>query len=462
MSVNRFPEPGPKSYPFGGASLYTLPNTIGQGVYKVNVSGSQSFAASLNALTLRSSAGYEVPVALNETEGFVTSPWVSNGVRVASLSTPTVLDLERISYNVQSGPTFVGASFDQTTWSGSYVINVTLPAGAQRAFLYYVNGTREELGSTFPASVSSPKYDPRTASVMNFILTHVDAYGVESLATTASVSVPTPPGAVATGGTVYNSGGYRYHKFTTSGTLTVTYPGPLEYLVIAGGGGGGDGENNSAGGGGGGGGAGGMVTGSASVVVTNYTITVGGGGAGSTVPSTVGAQGNTSSFVGVASASAAGGGGGGGDETAGGSGGSGGGTGGDNASAGGAGISGQGSNGGAGVLGARAGGGGGGKAEAGNVDGNGHGGDGSNSASVWATATSSGVSGFFAGGGGGGRYSPVAPGGDGGGGAGGLSPNGSGTAGTANTGGGGGGAASGYTAVGAAGGSGIVIIRYVT
>lgn len=461
MSVNRFPEPGPKSYPFGSASLYTLPNTIGQGVYKVNVSGSQSFAASLNALTLRSSAGYEVPVALNETEGFVTSPWVSNGVRVASLSTPTVLDLERISYNVQSGPTFVGASFDTSTYSGSYVINVTLPAGAQRAFLYYTNGTREDLGSTFPASVSSPKF-VTTASAINFVLTHQDAYGVESLGTTASALLPSPPAAVATGGTVFNSGGYRYHRFTTSGTLTVTYPGPLEYLVIAGGGGGGDGENNTGGGGGGGGGAGGMVSGSATVVATAYTITVGGGGAGSGTPSTAGAQGGTSSFVSIASASAAGGGGGGGDETAGGSGGSGGGTGGDNASAGGTGISGQGSNGGAGNAGLRAGGGGGGKGEVGNTDGNGHGGDGSNSASVWATATSSGVSGFFAGGGGGGRYNPVAPGGDGGGGAGGLSGGSSGTAATANTGGGGGGASSGYSAAGAAGGSGIVIIRYVT
>jgi hypothetical protein len=43
----------------------------------------------------------------------------------------------------------------------------------------------------------------------------------------------------ATGGTVTTYGGYRVHTFTTSGTLTVTTPGPIDYLIVAGGGGGG-------------------------------------------------------------------------------------------------------------------------------------------------------------------------------------------------------------------------------
>ncbi len=62
--------------------------------------------------------------------------------------------------------------------------------------------------------------------------------------------------AFATGGTVTAAGiapgnGYRYHVFTAPGTFTVTAPGNVEYLVIAGGGGGGVGA-------GGGGGAGGF------------------------------------------------------------------------------------------------------------------------------------------------------------------------------------------------------------
>jgi hypothetical protein len=463
MAISQFPaDSGPKAYPFGSASLYTLPSTIGAGVYKVNVSGSQSFAASLNALTLRTSAGYEIPVAFNQAEGYVTCPVEANAMRVASLSVPTVIELDRIRYDVVQAPTFVGASLVYT--SASYVINVTVPAGTQQTYLYNINGTRQALGTTFPASITSPVYDPRTgsASVFNFVLTTVDAYGVESLGTVASVSVPTPPAAYATGGTEYTSGGYRYHKFTSNGTLTVTYPGPLEYMVCAGGGGGGDGENNAAGGGGGGGGAGGLVSGSANVVIQNYTITVGGGGAGTSTTSAAGSPGNASSFG--TTASAAGGGAGAGDETGGGNGGSGGGRGGDSAIGPGTGIAGQGNNGGSNATsGYRAGGGGGGKNEVGNTDGQGHGGDGTNSFSTWATATSSGASGFFAGGGGGGRYAtPGAPGGDGGGGRGGISGGDqNGVAGTVNTGGGGGGASSGYSGAGAAGGSGIVLIRYI-
>jgi len=71
-------------------------------------------------------------------------------------------------------------------------------------------------------------------------------------------------GFLATGGTMYTQGGYRYHKFTSSGTFTVVKGSTtLEYLVVAGGGSGGNpngfsgnGQYTSSGGGGGGGGAG--------------------------------------------------------------------------------------------------------------------------------------------------------------------------------------------------------------
>ena len=58
---------------------------------------------------------------------------------------------------------------------------------------------------------------------------------------------------VATGGTVVTTGGYKYHKFTSSGTLVVTTPGLFEIICIGGGGGGGSFY------GAGGGGAGGYV-----------------------------------------------------------------------------------------------------------------------------------------------------------------------------------------------------------
>jgi hypothetical protein len=85
---------------------------------------------------------------------------------------------------------------------------------------------------------------------------------------------------IATGGTIYTQGGYRYHKFTSSGNFTVQRGSKtLEYLVVAGGGSGGntngpsgDGQYTSTGGGGGGG----VLNGSYSS--TNLQITVGAGG----------------------------------------------------------------------------------------------------------------------------------------------------------------------------------------
>ena len=52
-------------------------------------------------------------------------------------------------------------------------------------------------------------------------------------------------GVSATGGTETDSGGYRYHTFTSSGSLVVSTGGSVEYLVVGGGGGGGRGNGRS-------------------------------------------------------------------------------------------------------------------------------------------------------------------------------------------------------------------------
>ena len=67
----------------------------------------------------------------------------------------------------------------------------------------------------------------------------------------------------ATGGTIVQSGGYKYHTFTSSGNFVVTDGGGIEVLLVAGGAGGGAGGGDSGWGGytshtGGGGGAGGV------------------------------------------------------------------------------------------------------------------------------------------------------------------------------------------------------------
>jgi hypothetical protein len=257
-----------------------------------------------------------------------------------------------------------------------------------------------------------------------------------------------------------------------SNSVTIVNTVTVEALVIAGGAGGGtaDAAYFSAAGGGAGGY---LYFPSLFLAGPSIPITVGAGGAAGS--GNLSGTNGTSSRIGTTTLAVGGGGGSGSNASAGNSGGSGGGT--VQLLAVGAGTSGQGFNGGQGNQG---GGGGGG---AGAVGGSGAdpqgqgrpGGAGSNAHSSWATATSSGVSGFYAGGGGGGHTTyylqpnqVIVNGGSGGGGTGGGSTTGTkalaSTAGTANTGSGGGGGGGTSTAdgfqPGRAGGSGIVIIRY--
>lgn len=258
----------------------------------------------------------------------------------------------------------------------------------------------------------------------------------------------------ATGGTIttITKGGItrKVHTFTTTGsdTFTVTSgSGKVWYLVVGGGGGGATAATGPSGGGGGGGvrDSGGYTY---NVTPQSYSVTVGAGGS-------PGNNGGNSTFATITST---GGGQGGGNYVAS-SGGSGGGAGYTNSAIG-NGIAGQGNNGG---LNSNAsgknctGGGGGAGAVGGSSDGltSGAGGDG----------TSSAISGayVFYGGGGGGTATDQncigGAGGLGGGGAGAQPSSNPGTSGTANTGGGGGGS---HNQTRGSGGSGIVIISYIT
>lgn len=272
----------------------------------------------------------------------------------------------------------------------------------------------------------------------------------------------------ASGGTEVTNGGYKYHTFTTDGTLTVTKGGKFDCLVIAGGGGGGSNSNA-------GGGAGGVVAACKVFNSGSLSVDVGSGGIGGfgrdVFTSFSVSQGNMGypSIIGEVYAV---GGGGGGRTTAGGSGG---------------GPNGQsinytvnggfatgaidtethlGFNGGASNP-------GGGAGEPGGTDGSLHGGDGTAAfSSDWAASTSTGVNDgtgtyYYAGGGGGSALTSGGPGGLGGGGNGGSSAgendNFPPTAGVANSGGGGGAGFGGYEnriIGGASGGSGLVIVRY--
>ena len=273
--------------------------------------------------------------------------------------------------------------------------------------------------------------------------------------------------AKATGGTIYyGADGYTYHKFTSTGTFTPTVALTADILSVAGGGGGANYH-------GGGGGAGGVLAFAAqSLTTTGYTCTVGGGGAGAPGPSATGnsgTQGSTTQFA--ALTASVGGGYGASNSNTGGTGGSGGGT---KGGTGGSATSGQGFAGGGFTGGNSSGGGGGGGAGGVGVNSNDgagkNGGPGVNTYTNWGDLTPAlsivglGVSGLIAGGGGGGNSAGtgVAGLGQAGGGNGGLDNTNS-TAASANTGsggGGGGGDASGY--YGSAGGSGFIIVRYVS
>jgi hypothetical protein len=290
-------------------------------------------------------------------------------------------------------------------------------------------------------------------------------------------------GVNATGGTVVESGGYKYHTFYSSSTFSVSSAGEgsVEYLLIGGGGGGGYQV-------GGGGGAGGLLYGTASIIDGNsYPVVVGAPGAGAPGMQVQGSNGGNTTFSGI---SAIGGGRGANHDAAystassGGSGGGGSGNSNTQGTAGGAGTVGQGNSGGSGFPTQWAGGGGGGATQAGanaTASVGGKGGDGSSTYSTWGVATSTGelISGvrWYAGGGGGcmaggSGSSNFSAGGKGGGGRGFGNNAQDITPGTttgddadANTGGGGGGIRDWYTGSNfytraGNGGSGIAIIRY--
>jgi len=283
------------------------------------------------------------------------------------------------------------------------------------------------------------------------------------------------PGVKATGGYITSDSQYIYHTFLSNGTFTPTQALTADILVVAGGGGGGSQV-------GGGGGAGGLLAlTSQSLTTTGYTCTVGGGGAPGTYTNTGpvtnrGSSGVNSQF-GALTAAVGGGGGGGYNGWAGLTGGSGGGSDGGVPTGNGAGTAGQGFAGGQGFASQWAGGGGGGAGAVGanasaNVGGNG--GIGATSAFINAigAATNTGQlsSGnyYFAGGGGGcntdNTAGNVGTGGLGGGARGTNNSQTTPPAGTINTGGGGGGSRDSISptfSLPSAGGSGVVIVRYL-
>ncbi|MFH0889170.1 MAG: glycine-rich protein [Planctomycetota bacterium] len=128
-----------------------------------------------------------------------------------------------------------------------------------------------------------------------------------TVATTGAADVTLKSAFSATGGTITYSGAYSIHTFTSSGTFTPNGAGNVEVLVVAGGGSGGRYTTTNANGGGGGGGV--IYNTSFAVTETAYTVTVGAGGA--SIPNGSAGQGNNGGNSVFSSLTAIGGGGGG-------------------------------------------------------------------------------------------------------------------------------------------------------
>ena len=129
-----------------------------------------------------------------------------------------------------------------------------------------------------PNGFSSNSQNPtisnlQAADAGNYLLTTT----VNSCTSAPSILNVTVSSPVITGGIISQVSGYNIHKFTSSSTFTTTSPLTIEVLVVAGGGSGGNHNTTNANGGGGGGGL--IYLSSYSVPAGSVTVTIGNGGA---------------------------------------------------------------------------------------------------------------------------------------------------------------------------------------
>jgi len=173
--------------------------------------------------------------------------------------------------------TSAGALADATGGGYSQSLSATDPEGS--SVTYAINSGSLPAGLSMNSSGSitgtASSLDGNTYS---FTVRASDSLGVYADRSFSIVSAN--PVNEATGGTITDSGGYRTHVFTSSGTFSVSEANSnIQLLVIAGGGQGGVqdcGQANTAGTGGGGGAGGLIYVASQAISATNYTITIGG------------------------------------------------------------------------------------------------------------------------------------------------------------------------------------------
>jgi len=173
------------------------------------------------------------------------------------------------------------------------------PSGATASYQWQSSATS---GGTYTSisGATSSTYAPVSGDVGNYLKVVATGTGSYSGSATSTATTAVTILIVVTGGnTVATDGLYTVRMFTSSGTLTVT-GGTIsgaQVLVVGGGGGGGQ-RFDAAAPLAAGGGAGGLLYGSVNLS-GNMGVTVGGGGAGGNGKGVAGASGNSSVFGGL-------------------------------------------------------------------------------------------------------------------------------------------------------------------
>jgi len=451
---------------------------------RITVGASGAASVTFNNIPQTGYTDLKVVMSARGLGHYNSNPWANTGIKIngtAVTSNKTLYGTGSAAGSEGGNGIYYGVPSDNATTNTFGNTEIYIPNYTSSNYKSIsVDGTTENNGTAALATMVAMQ-SPSTAAVTNLTIyftqtgeTGFAQYSTFSLYALSAVGTTPVIAPYASGGDIIQTDGtYWYHAFLSSGYFTPNKALSCDYLVVAGGGGGASASNAGNSEGGGGGGAGGLrstvtATGGGGSLEsklslnsnTPYTVTIGSGGSGGAVSNNNGSQGSNSVFASITSL---GGGYGGHSSTSGNAGGSGGGGGagpsGSNGT-GGAGTTSQGYAGGDGYQSARAGAGGGaggpGESASGLYIRGGNGGTGV-AISAFASATGTGVSNYYAGGGGGGEYGTGGAGGAGGGGAGGSTTL-AGTNGTPNTGGGGGGTSFNY--VGGTGGSGILIVRY--
>jgi len=249
----------PTSFHVSGSGLSGDLTVTPPSGYEVSLSSGSGYSSSL---TVAASAG---AVASTQVYVRLTAKAVVNG-GAAYTGNITVAGGGASTQTLATASSFVAkatATLTVTPYTGNF-------DGNPHSATAVITGVNGETGATV-GTFSAPSH------------TAVGTYPNEAYTFTGSanynnigifVAASSAPTSTYTSGTI----SYNVHKITSSGSLSFTSGGSVNYLVVAGGGGGA--ANNT----GGGGGAGGLLTGTTTVTVGNspYTVTIGSGGVAGT------------------------------------------------------------------------------------------------------------------------------------------------------------------------------------